>query len=55
MTGLCVEEDVHLAQNGRDLDAIAMRVLGEAGERIEYSWWSVGQGILAVVVGLCSR
>ena len=38
MTGLCVEEYVHLAQNGRDLDGIAMRVLGvlgEAGEWIE--------------------
>ena len=38
MTRLCVEEYAHLAQNGRDLGAIAMRVLtvlGEAGERIE--------------------
>ena len=38
MTGLCVEEYVHLFQNGRDLDAIGMRVLGvlgEAGEWIE--------------------
>ena len=38
-TGLCVEEYVHLFQNGRDLDAIGMRVLGalgEAGEQIEF-------------------
>ena len=38
MTRLCVEEYAYLAQNGRDLGAIAMRVLtvlGEAGERIE--------------------
>ena len=38
MTGLCVEEYVHLPQNERDLDAMAMRVLaalGEAGEWFE--------------------
>ena len=35
MTGLYVEEYVHLPQNTRDLDAIAMRLLSEAGERID--------------------
>ena len=35
MTGLYVDEYVHLSQNTRDLDAIAMRVLGKAGERID--------------------
>ena len=35
MTGVCVEGYVHRVQNTSDLDGIAMRVLGEAGERIE--------------------
>ena len=35
MTGLCVEGHVHLAQNTSDLDEIAMRMLGEAGELIK--------------------
>ena len=32
VTGLYVEEYIHLAQNERDLDEIAMRVLGVLGE-----------------------
>ena len=32
MTGLYVEGYAHLAQNGRDFDGIAMRVLGVVGE-----------------------
>ena len=35
MTGVCVEGYVQLVQNTSDLDGIAMRVLGEACERIE--------------------
>ena len=35
MTGLCVEEYAHLPQNTSDLVGIAMRLLGEARERIE--------------------
>ena len=58
MTGLCVEEYVHLPQNERDLDAMAMRVLaalGEADERIEIVLAASWCGNFICCAGLCSR
>ena len=54
MTGLCVEEYVHLAQNGRNLDGIVMRVLEEAGECGSKSFsLSVGEVVWAAAASLC--
>ena len=50
MTGLYVEGHAHLAQNGRDFDGIAMRVLGVVGEE-RFEIFKLGQ--LVEELGCC--